>query len=384
MPKTIKKQNKLLISLAIIAISPLALSKGKSYALTPSPPRLEVEGEPGQVLQGELELYNEQDTEATFYLSYQNFEARGETGSPYFLPNTDEGLASWIKTGNSIVIGPRERIKFPFEIHIPQDTEAGGHFAAIFFGTTPATPEEGGQVTIGGKVGTLIFLNIPGDVPEGAGIIEFGTKSGKILPYLPVELYYRFSNDGGRKVMPLGNIEIKCMVGKVVGLLDANAPKGNVLPGSVRRFEVVWDKIGQNDLENNTRGSAESLKEGNIGFFDAVKMQIANFAIGKYTANLSLKYGEDQTTSTKQAVFYIIPWQLLVLVLGGLIILITIIKISSKRHNERLTEKIKKEIMDEQKKTAPKAPKEEKTVEKDTSEEVAPQKDGPQPLNPAQ
>lgn len=119
MPKTIKKQNKLLISLAIVAISLLALSKGKSYALTLSPPRLEVEGEPGQVLQGELELYNEQDTEATFYLSYQNFEARGETGSPYFLPNTDEGLASWIKTGNSIVIGPRERIKFPFEIHIP-------------------------------------------------------------------------------------------------------------------------------------------------------------------------------------------------------------------------------------------------------------------------
>ena len=115
-----------------------------------------------------------------------------------------------------------------------------------------------------------------------------------------------------------------------------------------------------------------------------LKMQISNFAIGKYTANLSLKYGEDQTTSTKQAVFYVIPWQLLVLVLGGLIILITIIKISSKRHNERLTEKIKKEIMDEQKKTAPKAPKEEKTAEKDTSEEVAPQKDGPQPLNPAQ
>ena len=69
MPKTTKKQNKLLISLVVVTISILALSKSKSYALTLSPPRLEVEGEPGQVLQGELELYNEQETEVTFYLS---------------------------------------------------------------------------------------------------------------------------------------------------------------------------------------------------------------------------------------------------------------------------------------------------------------------------
>ena len=317
---------------------------GKSaYALTLSPPRLEVSGDPGQTLVGELEIYNEQDREVTFYISSQNFEARGETGSPYFLPYDGTGLASWIFTGDSVTIGAKEKAKFPYEIVIPQDAEAGGYFASIFFATSPQTPGEAGQVTIGSKVGTLVFLNVSGNAPEGAGIIEFKSKDGNMFSYLPVTLYYRFSNDGARKVMPLGNIEIKNMFGGTAASLDANKSKGNVLPGSVRRFDITWNLLGQ-DSEMEEQEMA-TLEEGQkVSFFDAVKMQKDNFAFGKYTADLNLTYGDNET-SMEQAVFWVIPWQLISLVVGALIIVILIIKLMMKGHNKKLIEQVKRETI---------------------------------------
>ena len=368
LPKTIKKLNRSKLVLSIIFLSIFYIFLGKeAYALTLSPPRLEVSGDPGQTLVGELEIYNEQDGEMTFYVSAQNFEARGETGSPYFLPYDETGLASWIFSQDSITIGPKERTKLPYEIVIPQDAEPGGYFASIFFATSPQVPEEAGQVTIGSKVGTLVFLNISGDTLEGAGVIEFNTKGGNTFPYLPVTLYYRFPNDGARKLMPLGNIEIKNMFGNLAANLDANKSKGNVLPGSVRRFETTWNMLGEDTKNQEGLEKIAVLEEGEkLSFFDAVKVQKDNFAIGKYTAGLSLKYGDNETASN-QVSFWIIPWQILSLVVGALILLIIIIKLMMKRHNKKLIEQVKKETLAAQKVTI--APTE-KVEEKKETEEV--------------
>jgi hypothetical protein len=389
LPKSIKKLNRSKLTLGILFLSIFYIFLGKeAYALTLSPPRLEVSGDPGQTLVGELEIYNEQESEITFYVSAQNFEARGETGSPYFLPYDGTGLASWIFAQDSITLGPKERAKLPYEIVIPQDAEAGGYFASIFFATSPQTPEEAGQVTIGSKVGTLVFLNVSGDAPEGAGVIEFKTKGGNMFPYLPITLYYRFSNNGARKVMPLGDIQIKSMFGNLTATLDANRSKGNVLPGSIRRFEVAWSMLGQDSVEEKDLENMVGLEEGQkLSFFDAVRMQKDNFAIGKYTADLNLKYGDNETTSA-QATFWVIPWQILSLVAGGLLLIIIIIKLMMKRHNKKLIEQVKKETLANQQVTI--APTE-KVDEKNETEEVKPEteiteeetpEEKPEPINP--
>ena len=148
--------------------------------------------------------------------------------------------------------------------------------------------------------------------------------------------------------MPLGDIEIKSMFGSVAATLDANKSKGNVLPGSIRRFETTWNILGENTVDENiqeTMERMENLQEGqNLSFFDAVKMQRENFAIGKYTADLNLKYGDNET-AVSQAVFWVIPWQLLSLVAGTLILFIIILKIIMNRHNKKLIEQVKKETL---------------------------------------
>ena len=100
-------------------------------------------------------------------------------------------------------------------------------------------------------------------------------------------------------------------------------------------------------------------------------MQKENFAIGKYTANLDLDYSDgDKKTASSQTSFWVIPWQLLTLVIGALIIAIIIISLITKRHNKKLIERVKKETLVAQSVTI--APTE--TVKEDK----------PEPLNPAQ
>lgn len=379
MPKSVKKYNKFLIVLSVVLFSLVSFSlKNRAYALT-QPTKVEIDGEPGKVFSGTLGLYNEQEQEITFYLSYQNFEARGEGGSPTFLDYDGTGLASWIKTSQSITLKPKERIEFPYEIQIPQDSEPGTYLAAIFFGNTPPQAMEGGQVTIGTKLGTLLFLNLPGAKVEGAGVTEFSTEGGKFFSYLPLNLYYRFSNNSALKVMPFGSIDIKCLFGRTMGTLDANISKGNVLPNSVRKFVITWNKLRQDNVNEKEEKTEEiTVKPGEkLSFFDAVKIQMKNFAFGKYTATLNVKYG-DNLSATKETSFWVIPWQLLSLIIAALVLIIMIFKAMMKRHNKKLIEMVKKEALTSQQSTI--APtesiaKEEKKVKKEVREAVKEVKD---------
>ena len=149
----------LFFAIGLILIQP-------AFALTISPVRMEISGDPGQTLNGQIELFNEQSETKTFYSSAANFEARGDSGAPYFLPDTNKGLASWIKAQESITLKAGERTKIPFTIQIPTGTEAGGYFAAILWGTSPAG-QQSGQVSVSGKLGVLILLSVKGEIKEG-------------------------------------------------------------------------------------------------------------------------------------------------------------------------------------------------------------------------
>jgi hypothetical protein len=52
------------------------LAPDKEEALTISPVKVEITGDPGQTLNGELELLNEQAFTKTFFASFENFDHR--------------------------------------------------------------------------------------------------------------------------------------------------------------------------------------------------------------------------------------------------------------------------------------------------------------------
>jgi hypothetical protein len=157
----------LLYTILIVAIAGMA---SPVFALTVSPARVEITGDPGTTLRGEIGLFNEQEGSKTFFTSFENFEPSGESGAPHFIGAKD-GLATWIKTENKVVLESGKRSIVPFSITIPQNAQPGGHFAAIFFGSQAPGTQGSGQVSIGGKIGVLVLLRVSGEVAEGGGLL---------------------------------------------------------------------------------------------------------------------------------------------------------------------------------------------------------------------
>ncbi len=290
------KNNLTTLLRVVIAMLGLAIAS-PAFALTLSPAKIEVTGDPGSVLVGEIKLYNEQDREEKLYISYENFEPSDDSGTPRFVGAT-EGLATWIKTEQDVInMDAKNRREVPFRITIPSDAEPGGYFAAVFFGNQPPS-EDGGQVSIGGRLGVLVLLRVSGDVPETGGITEFyPTKKQLVYSHLPISFTHRFSNTGGDRTTPKGEIQIKNMFGFSVDTVIANEIGGTVLPQSTRKFEAIW-----------------TAKKQPKGFFGTVWHQVTNFHIGFYTANISLGWGTQNQTAASSTMFFMFPWQILVVV----------------------------------------------------------------------
>jgi hypothetical protein len=286
-------------------------------ALTISPARMDLSGDPGKVVSGEFILTNEQPETQTFYTSAQNFEAQGETGTPNFVDSTD-GLATWISLIDQVTLKPNQQTKVHFTVTIPKDADAGGHFAAIFLTTNPPHAT-GGQVAVGAKIGMLVLLHVSGDIKESGGIVGFETKSKAFIStMLPVTFVYRFANSGNDRVNPAGEITVRDIVGLTAMKLNANPGVGNVLPGSTRRFEVAW-------------GPSTPLSL-NAGFFETAWYEAKNFAFGFYRANLQLGYGVSSSDQSSVSLF-IFPWQLIIVVVVLLYIIWFLFRRGIKRYN---------------------------------------------------
>ncbi|MDP3769983.1 MAG: hypothetical protein Q8R40_03555 [bacterium] len=287
----------------------------QAHALTISPVKIEISGDPGQILQGELTLFNEQDETKTFYSSFENFEARGETGAPFFLPER-VGFATWITAQEHVTLKPKQEKIIPFSIQIPKNAQPGGHFSAILWGTTSPQAVEGGQVAVGGRLGVLILLKVSGEVKEGGGLLEFGASSSrenagkqgkdneKKFSSLPIHFAYRFNNTGGDRMIPQGEIKIKNIFGFTSATISANTKEGSVLPGSARKFETLWGE----ELQKTDSG-------GNPRFFEMAAKQWSEFHFGWYTAELNLVWGATNQTASATYHFFIIPWQLLLILI---------------------------------------------------------------------
>ena len=280
-----------------------------AHALTVSPARVEIAGDPGTTLQGEIKLFNEQEGTRTFFTSFENFEPSGDTGAPRFIGAKD-GLATWVKAEDKVTLESGKRSVVPYSIIIPQNAEPGGHFAAIFFGSQAPGTQGGGEVSIGGKIGVLVLLRVSGEVAEGGGLLEFIAKDKqRFFSALPVTFTYRLNNTGGDRVVPLGEIKIKNTLRLTSATFLANKNEGSVLPGSARKFEVTWGEVSQ--PTNTTEQKTESP-----GFFEMAGKQWSDFHFGWYTANLNLVWGDDASQTANAAYhFFIIPWQLLAIIL---------------------------------------------------------------------
>ncbi len=302
-----------------------------SLALTVSPPRFELEGDPGSIINQTLKLFNETEESRIYYPSLQDFTARGEEGEPGFVESSEYGLSKWIKiTKDPISLGPKERKEVQFTVEVPNNAEPGGHYAAVLFSNQPPTEVLGATpISIAGKIGSLVLLKVGGQILESGKLLELDTKDKKsFYTHLPIDFYIRFENLGNIHLKPLGDI-------KITGLLDitstpttltVNEAGGNVLPKSIRRYDVSWTKPGLKIAE---------------GIFGELKNQWKGFAIGKFTAHLNLYYGTEGEHTTANESFWVFPWLLILVIIIAVVALVFGMRFGIKKYNAWIIGKAK-------------------------------------------
>ncbi len=272
-------------------------------ALTLTPIRLEISGDPGETINHEITLINEGDVSENFYSSFANFTANGETGNPVFTSD-NTGIATWIQAPYSVSLAPGLSEVVNITITIPENADPGGYFGTIFWGNKPEVTRPG-EVSIGSKTGILILLSVNGDVKESGGLLDFDTKDGKkFFSSLPVTFSYRFQNNGDDRIKPEGNIVIRNTFRIKDAEFSANKVEGNILPTQIRQFETVFVGSGKH-------ASQESRDVD--GFFKKVKYERQNFALGWYTAKINLTFGESLQTAEDKVSFFVFPWRFLLM-----------------------------------------------------------------------
>jgi len=309
-----------------------------AFALTISPPFYEIGAVQGQVLKTGLKVFNETDKAGTFYFDTQNFVAKGEEGEPYFISEEiKEDLASWIETPNSIHLEPGELKQVEFTIRVPENASPGGHYAAIFLSTSPSAIE-GGTVGVAARIGTLVLLKIGGEVVEEGKLVNFELINGKsIFEHLPVDFLIRIKNTGTVHIKPSGVIEIRNIFGIKTAEVKVNLvktpdgkekPVGNILPQSVRKFEAKWQ-------------IKDSVKEPKT-FWQKVRFEKENFALGRYQAKLNLSYGTNNEKKITDVVyFWVFPWHLILVSFIALVLVLFLLAFIIRRYNRWIIEKAK-------------------------------------------
>jgi hypothetical protein len=256
-----------------------------------SPPTATYTGDPGTGVKGIIKVTNLTDLPLSLNVGKQNFVARGEEGEIELVDNANPlySLAPWfLLSANRLEVPPKATRELPYSISIPPNAEPGGRYGSIIFSTIPPKlPSGQSGAAVQQTIASIAFLRINGPAREELKMESFAAKKS-FYEYGPVELLARVKNTGTVHEKPTGTITIKNMLGMKVASFPLD--EHYVIPDSIRRLENSWP-TGKNKP----------------------------FLFGRYTAELTAKYGAPSKTLTATTSFTVLPWKLVAIVLAILI-----------------------------------------------------------------
>lgn len=289
-----------LIIFLLFASTLSAVEGQESMTITAIPPRLELKALPGATLQETIKIRNESTTETAFLVNTANFIVNNNQGTPIAVTEAVSGrwsLMSWITISpKKILLQPQQTAAINLIISIPSNALPGGHYAMVTYNPdlTGLLGLQGSSSVITQKVGSLIYLNVIGDVTEAVNLKNF--TAPKFSHYGPINLMAEIENLGDIHIQPQGTITITNLLGDEV--------------------------------------YAQKLEEKNIFPF-ASRAYTAQFPgkwhLGRYAAKLQAAAGSSQMPIKGFIYFWIIPVKELSYAAGALLIIILLLILLKKR-----------------------------------------------------
>ncbi len=279
---------------------------------TAIPPRLEVELAPGQTIEKELKVRNETDSQQYYGVNVDDFIVADSAGTPVPVSETISGrwsLKSWIKIVSAVPVDAKSTQVVKLKITAPVNAMPGGHYAMITYQPNPDQKVGDLKKTgslLGQRVGTLVYVTVPGDIHQKAVLQYFKTSPFNEMG--PVEFSGLVENNSDVHIAPKGEVIIKDMFGKIVSRIPAET--GNIFPDVSKTLTLSWPQ---------------------------------KWGYGRYSASLNLAYGTAGGIITATIFFWLFPIRGVIYILTLIIALLTIVIILNKR-NKKHQEELEKEV----------------------------------------
>ncbi len=270
---------------------------------TIGPGKTEVFLDPGEETIREIKITNRTGRAVDFRITTEDFRGTATGETPLQLLGTERGPYSLVDyldpETQEFTLGHGQRMILPVKISIPEDAEPGGRYGAVLVSALPP-PLEGeeaeerakGQVRVIGRIGSLFFVRVKGDVEEEGSLTGFKTAdNSQVYVKGPIDFELFYENTGSVHLNPYGKIEIKNVFGRKVGEMELDP--WFTLPGSLRIRKVTFNR---------------------------------EWMLGRYTATAQINRGYSDIIDEKEVVFWMIPWQILVPALLSIILLVVFFK----------------------------------------------------------
>lgn len=221
-----------------------------------------------------------------------------DQGHPVFGTGIDDA-ENWVRPEiASFNIVPGETKTLDFFINVPKDTLSGSHYLGL--AVEPIYPK-GSQVSLGGRLVSILTLQVSGTVNESLGITRW-KPSGNLFTENIWKFNLELKNSGDIEVPAVGSVSISNWKGKEI--FSENLNLGNqILAGSLRSLEpsvVLADK----------------------GFWP-----------GLYQAKIKVSYGKTGQVAYAMANAWYLPlWSIFALCAFFVVLIAVIIFLSRSRH----------------------------------------------------
>lgn len=309
------------ITLLILGSINQRKTMAQGFNLEVSPAKVNIQLTPGETYTQTFRVSNYSGAPKSFSIYTQDFTVADQTGKPLFLDQEDlkypYSLSKWINLEETQIEVADEEVKeVEVKIEVPENAEAGGHYAAFIVQTgsplEDTTEAESAGTGIGavGRIAALILGNVSGDIVEDLDVVSFKTDKTIYYEHNPnITFTAEVQNKGNTHLVPTGAIFLEGGSNYTNNAVIFNNKLAAILPDTPARL----------------------IKE-----YTQLKSESAVPAFGKVNATLLLKYqnstrdnsnsGNTPTTEdnrneiTVQTSFWLIPRNFVVgIVLGGLV-----------------------------------------------------------------
>lgn len=270
----------------------VAITHAQEVSLVVSPPRIDLEAQPGDTLQQTIKLTNNSAQEVILQSLVADFIVNDDAGTPIKVTESASGryLASpWFTLNDpELVLAPKQTVSLIVLIDVPVDALPGGHYAGVFFQPVPARNLKQTVSYTTTQVGSLFGITVAGDIKYDALIKDFSVKN-QISEFGPIDFTATIENQSDTHIKPAAKITIHDMLGR--NLAEFPLPEVNIFPYTSRILSGTWDTV---------------------------------WGLGRYSAALELAYGPGLTAS-RTLYFWILPYRLMIA--AGVIILVLLVTI---------------------------------------------------------